>query len=81
VAPDATVGGTSLIAANANRRRVTLVNDGGVTVYLGATGVTAAAGFPLDPGAVYSTSEFLGALFAITASGTGAVRVMEEYKA
>lgn len=81
VAPGNAPGGTLLLAANANRRRVTLVNDGGVTVYLGKNGITAAAGYPLIPGDTFSTSDFLGALYGITASGTGAIRVFEEYKA
>jgi hypothetical protein len=73
-----TTAATLIVAANTSRKAVTLKNAGSVTVYLGASGVTTAAGSPLLAGESFSTERTSAALYGITASGTGDVRVLEE---
>lgn len=62
----------------ANRKYVFAYNNGNKIVYIGATGVTTAAGFPLFPGSILEMR--LGAAVAphaISQSGTQDVRVLQ----
>ncbi len=75
-APTTTAG--SVLAANVNRKVAVFANDGDVTVYLGSTaGVTTSNGYPLLPDAVLVDDLSTGAWYAITASGTGDLRIIE----
>lgn len=68
----------TLVAARDTRKRLVLLNDGTVDVYIGIATVTTANGFQLSPGAsitLYTTA----LLQAITASGTGVIHYIEEY--
>lgn len=68
----------SILAANADRERALIYNNGSVTVYLGKDNtVTTANGFPLLPGASLEDDRTSGAWFGITAAGTGDLRIME----
>lgn len=73
--------GTAL-AANANRRRVSILNPASntATVFIGfAAAVTAATGIPLAPGQIFVDESpcHTGLISAITASGTAAIAVTE----
>lgn len=62
----------------ANRKYVFAYNNGNKIVYIGATGVTTAAGFPLFPGSILEMR--LGAAVAphaIAQSGTQDVRILQ----
>jgi hypothetical protein len=76
VAP--TTSATLVIAANANRKAVTVKNAGTVDCYIGGSGVTTALGSPLLAGESFRTERSTAALYAITASGTADLRVLEE---
>lgn len=78
VSVDTTAGGTPIVAANGQRRRVSLRNMGGVDVFLGPNGVTAANGFPLPAGGTFETSQANAAFYGITAAGSSDVAVLEE---
>lgn len=80
VTVDTTAGGVALVAARATRRCVTFVNNGAVDVFLGTGTVSAANGFLLvgTKGAAV-TMCVTAAVKAITASGSVAVGVLEEY--
>lgn len=66
-------------AARAGRRSVTVKNtDTSITVYLGGSGVTTGTGLPLLAGESI-TLETAAAVYAIAASGTPALRVVEIY--
>ncbi len=72
-----TSSSTTIIAANASRKRLTLVNiDTAATVYINA-GVATTAHFPLLPGA-YITLNTTAQVRGITAAGTVVVGVLEE---
>lgn len=76
VAP--TSSAATLIAARTGRRRVTFLNYGAVAVTVGPATVTTANGITIDPGASLTANS--AALFqAITAAGTGAIHILEEY--
>lgn len=64
-------------SALSNRRVLWIYNNGAVAIYLGASGVTTSAGFPLLPG--QSVSLEIGALpiYGRVASGTAEARIME----
>lgn len=84
VTVDTTVGGTQIVAARADRKRVFIQGDDTVVVYVGVSGVTVANGYPLvgdgitSPGVVLETT---AAVYGIVASGSQAVRYLEEYGA
>lgn len=76
VAPTSTAA--TLLAARETRKRVTFVNRGSVSVWVGPATVTSANGLEIKPGesyVMYSTA----LIQAITASATGAVQYLEEY--
>lgn len=69
----------TLVASRATRTRLTLVNRGSVSVYVGPATVTTANGVELKPGESM-TFEMAGTtLQGITASGTGNIHYWEEY--
>ena len=78
VAPDTTAGGTLLVAARPQRYSVILANRGAVGVYIGVTGLTSATGLLLNANDVV-TLDTGAAVYGITASGTGAIHVLEAY--
>ena len=69
---------TPLVTARAARRSVTIYNTGTAAIYLGGSGVTATSGFPIPSGGTLTVA-FAGALYAITASGTGAASLYEVF--
>lgn len=78
VVVDTTAGGTSLGAAMVQRRSIQIQNRGNKSIFIGATGVTAASGMEIPNGATQSLD--LGpavTVFAITATGTADVRVLQ----
>jgi len=79
VSIDDTAGGTLVAAALAGRRTLLVSNRGNKPIYIGATGVTAAAGFTVNAGATISVD--LGPnvdLYAIADTGnTVACRVLQ----
>jgi len=74
-----TTAAASVLAANANRKSATILNaHATLTVYLGASGaVTTANGLPLAAGASLADAVSTDAWFAIMASGTGDLRIVE----
>jgi hypothetical protein len=73
-----TTAATILLAANTERERALLMNNGSQTVYLGKDNtVTAANGLPLAAGASLEDDRTSDAWWGITASGTGDVRILE----
>lgn len=72
-----TTSAASQLSANVERKGLLIKNNGTVQVFLGPTGVTTATGFPLDAGETIGSNS-LAAIFAITASGTGALSFWEE---
>jgi hypothetical protein len=69
----------TLVASRATRTRLTMVNRGSVSVYVGPATVTTANGVELKPGESM-TFEMAGTtLQGITASGTGNIHYWEEY--
>lgn len=76
--PAPTTAAASIVAANTARRAVTIHNAGAVTVYLGKDNtVSTSNGFPLGVGSSMSDDVSTDAWWAITASGTGDLRVIE----
>lgn len=76
--PAPTTTASSIIGANATRKVASIYNAGSQTVYLGNTsGVTTSNGFPLVPGANMVDDASIDAWWAITASGTGDLRIIE----
>jgi len=68
-----------VVSANANRRALTVRNQGGVSVFLDDNAAVATAtGFELSPGAEWRTRDYRGPLYGITASGAASLHVMEE---
>lgn len=69
----------TLVASRATRTRLTMINRGSVSVYVGPATVTTANGVELKPGESM-TFEMAGTtLQGITASGTGNIHYWEEY--
>jgi hypothetical protein len=66
------------LAANADRERALIYNNGSQTVYLGKDAtVTTANGLPLVSGASLEDDRTADAWWAIVASGTGDLRIVE----
>lgn len=72
------VAATLIIAANANRRSVTIKNASTGPIFLGNAGVTTANGHQLDAGGALTYSSFTGAIYAIVTAGTATVTYLEE---
>ena len=70
----------AIIAASSSRRGALLRNEGGVTVWLGASGVTGSTdGYPLKPGEKLNTRDLgisRAAVYGITATGTANIHVI-----
>lgn len=76
--PAPTTTASEIVAANSSRKSVSIYNAGTQIVYLGLTsGVTASNGWPLVPSASLSDDVSTDAWYAITASGTGDLRIIE----
>jgi hypothetical protein len=75
-----TTATTSLVASNTSRMKVTVINQGTTNVFLGtSTGVTTANGAMLAGIAGYQIGvRASSALWAVAASGTATVAVVEE---
>lgn len=74
-----TAGGTQLVAASSTRRSLGIYNNGSATIFVGASGVTTAAGFPVPAGgALFIESSPSAAYFGIVATGTVDTRVIAE---
>lgn len=72
------VAGVSTTAGAIRAGACLLVNIGGATVYLGGSNVTTANGYPIDPGGNFNGEIRDGDdLYAVTASGTVACRVLQ----
>lgn len=67
------------IAQNLNRTYLEVKNlDASIVVYLGhATGVTSSTGYPLAAGATFGFSNMSDAVYAIAASGTPTLAIIE----
>lgn len=74
VATSATALPSSALSA---RRVLWIYNNGSATIFLGASGVTTAAGFPLLPGQSVAMEVGALVLYGIVATGTVEARVME----
>lgn len=76
VAPTTT--STTVAAANTSRISLTIVNNGSQVVYIGPRGVTTSNGIPVAAnGGAYEDVTSLDAWFAVTAAGTGDLRILE----
>lgn len=76
--PAPTTTAAEMVAANASRKSVSIYNAGSQIVYLGKTsGVTTTNGWPLVPSASLADDISTDAWYAITASGTGDLRIIE----
>jgi hypothetical protein len=65
-----------LLAANPDRLSAVFYNNGSVVVYLGLTGVDS-DDFPLGIGATFTDNVSTDAWYALAASGTGDIRIIE----
>jgi len=73
-----TASAAQCLAANASRKTAVIYNNGSQTVYLGGSGsVTTSNGLPLLVGASVEDDTSVDAWFAVTASGTGDLRIVE----
>ena len=74
-----TSSSTSVLASNTNRKQYIAYNDGAVDVYIknGSSATTTSFTVKLVPGATYIEDKYSGAVTAVTASGTGTLRVTE----
>jgi hypothetical protein len=73
-----TASAAQCLAANANRLRALIENNGVQTVYLGKDNtITTATGLPLASGASAEDDATTDAWYAITATGTGDLRIVE----
>ena len=76
VAPTTTA--TEVVAAYRSRKQLSIRNVGTVDVYLGTSNaVTASNGYLLAAGETYDDADTGSAYYAITASGTADLRVLE----
>ncbi len=67
---------TSINAASSTRVGIIIANAGSTTIYLGASGVTTADGYPLFAGkSIYFTTQ--DQIYGIVASGTESARYLE----
>ena len=69
----------TLVASRATRTRLTMVNRGSVSVFVGPATVTTANGVELKPGESMTFNMAGTTLQGITASGTGNIHYWEEY--
>lgn len=69
-----------VVAAGRSKRKISIKNtDAAILVYIGTSaGVTAANGWVLGPAAVLEMDEHLGELWAIAASGTPSIAIIEQ---
>ena len=65
---------TNILSNGNNREETEIKNMGSVTVYLGASGVSVANGFPLEPGEVINLKHTKAAIYGIVSAGTCAIR-------
>ena len=72
-----TTTATEIVATNTSRGAVNLYNDGGSTVYIGNSSVTAVNGMPLSVGA-YAVIRNTDEIYGITSAGTASIRITEE---
>lgn len=78
VTSSATAVALTLRGSVPDNTSATIKNAGGVSVFLGGSGVTAGAGFELAPGDVFSADLRIGDdIYGITAAGTSEVHVMK----
>lgn len=78
VAVEATTTSGTVAAANPTRVSVLIYNVGAATAYLEPTSAATVAGsMPVPAGTSFEEREFVGAITAITASGTADLRVWE----
>lgn len=76
--PAPTTSAASVLAANASRKAAIFYNNGADTIYLGgSSGVTSSNGMPLVAGATLYDNVSTDAWWAIMASGTGDLRIIE----
>lgn len=54
-----------------------LSNQSGMTIYIGAAGVTTLTGFPIPTGSGFDASRLSGALYAVVATGTAAIGTIQ----
>lgn len=68
-----------LVASNSSRKALGIINTGSVTVYIGASGVTASTGWPVAAGAQFTMDTLVStaAIYGITASSSAVVAVLE----
>jgi len=70
---------TQIIASNTNRKSIVVQNRGLSTVYVGGDNTVAStSGFTLDVNESLNLSDYSGAIWGITASGTNIVNYLEE---
>lgn len=74
VSVDTTAGGVQLLAANASRRGIILVN-GSVAINIGPSGLTYGTTPVLAANGVLALDDFKAALYGITSAGSSTVRV------
>lgn len=74
--------GTSatLISSPRYRNAITIKDPtGGVTVFVGAAGVTTTSGLGVDPGTAMTFQPYAGGVYCVVATGTQTVNVAETY--
>lgn len=71
-------GATLIRAANSSRQSLTVQNDGGADVFIGAAAVALATGLRLTPGAIMAIDKTTAAIYGIVAAGSINVRYLEE---
>lgn len=78
--PGAVSVGTSatlILAANKNRKFASLYNAGTATVYIGGSGVSVAAGYPVPANTAFNDGDGIGAWYGIVSVGTQSVTPLE----
>lgn len=67
-----------LLSTNTSRNSFQIFNNSANTIYVGFTGsVTTILGFPIPSGAVWSDSEYVGDIYAISSVAGNNIRIME----
>lgn len=61
----------------ASRTSLCMVNNSSVTIFIGGSGVTTAAGFPLLAGAAFCDNTIGAAYYCIVATSTADLRILE----